>query len=601
MQTRGAPKDPLFRAAGLLLTGLLMTLFLSSPLTAAREDSATLTLQKTAGQQKTGTRLYIVKRGDRIDRIMRIHLGYESVPHSLIRRMNPELRNLNRIYPGQKILLPLREIAETTEPAKPIPPDGKPSITEYLIQDGDSISRILLTELNVNPADVMSTYRLLRQMNPDIEDMSSLSAGQRLKLPAAPDRKDRPAAAPVQTADSRTDTPLPSATLPAPAVDGQKDAPPSPTAPPPAADSQKEPPPITVAAGTTPATEEMLRIIRPVIVRMKGSLTAKGHYYIPLRDSTQITIDCSLIPVVELDDGSTVFLDFTNRLPDPFKAMIGQSSPHFAFLSAQELSDDLASLQGIIRHSRNYTMFNAARPLKLSQKPEILVSPDWIIEARRAAGGALYRQGLFFLGSSEKPLPMGARRFMEQNGLIATEISDGRVIAAPKEQTAPTAIPDLRGLRGIALAEQLLKMAGETPVRNAEIVLFEQARHGFNLSITVDLLLRRAEKRFVIHSKKLPDQFLRILKEEGTESILIGERDSGRPLIESVLQGLQIPVSFGHFSRRIPEDGPRRLAASFSALQVKTDREPLYLIDYDISPDALSVLLGRPGGRFVNY
>ena len=159
------------------------------------------------------------------------------------------------------------------------------------------------------------------------------------------------------------------------------------------------------SAKVTPITERQLGIIRPVISRMKGALTAAGNYFIPLKDTAQVTIDCSLIPVVELDDGSTVLLDFGNRLSDNLKALISQSWTNYSFLSAEELRDDIASLQGIIRRSRNYTMSRVNTPLALTAKPEILVFPDWIIAAKKAVGGVLYRQGLFLLGDGERPSP----------------------------------------------------------------------------------------------------------------------------------------------------------------------------------------------------
>lgn len=554
-----------FRTTGILLTGLLLTVLLSSPLE-AREDSASLVFRKTAGLQKT--KVYVVKKGEWIAGISRAELGDEPIPYALISKINPNIRNLNRIYPGQKILLPVRGMADVIEPANATPKEGEARLTEYLIQEGDSISRIILAELNISQEKLIQTYRLVRQMNPSIEDMNTLSAGQRLKLPANLVRADRSAAAPVPAAGSETD----------------------------------KPPIASAAAKEPPSAEGLLGIIRPVISRMRGTLTATGNYYIPLKDSTQVTIDCFLIPVVELDDGSTVFLDFGNRLPDHLKGLISQSWPNYAFLPAEKLSDDLTSLQGIIDRSRNYTMFNAVRPLTLTQKPEILVAPDWIIEGKKASGGTLYRQGLFLLGSSEQPLPTEVRTFLEKYGLTVTEISGGQAVVALTAQTAPPTIPDLRGLKGITFAEQLLRALGERPAGNAEIVIFDQARHGFNLAVTADLLLRRGEKRFIIHTKRLPEQIVHILKEEGTEIVLIGERDSGRSLIEGLLQGLQIPVSFGHFSYRIPEDGPRpRLTASFSALRAKAGNESLYLIDFDISPDVISLLHGRLGGRFAKY
>ena len=82
----------------------------------------------------------------------------------------------------------------------------------------------------------------------------------------------------------------------------------------------------------------------------------------------------------------------------------------------------------------------------------------------------------------------------------------------------------------------------------------------------------------------------------------IGEKDQGRALIEGVLQGLGIPVSFGYFSFRIPEEGKRpRLTASFSALRVMNEGEPIYLIDFDMPPPVLPFFNGLRGGRVVRY
>ena len=116
------------------------------------------------------------------------------------------------------------------------------------------------------------------------------------------------------------------------------------------------------------------------------------------------------------------------------------------------------------------------------------------------------------------------------------------------------------------------------------------------------MLIRKGEKQFILHTKRLPEQFLHILREAGTEVIPIGEKDQGRTLIEGVLQGLGIPVSFGYFSFRIPEEGKRpRLTGSFSALRAMNEGEPIYLIDFDMPPAVLPFLNGRRGGRVVRY
>ena len=567
---RYTPNLPLTTRWGtaVIALALLLSPALLSPAFSAREDSASLLLQKTAGHRKT--RLYVVKKGDFLTGIFRSQLGDEPVPTALIRQLNPEIRDLNRIYPGQRLLLPVREMTDLPESSNAIRKESDLPVRAYHIQETDSISRIILVELNAGPEEVLPTYRLLRQLNPDIADMNNLPPGRLLKLPQNFSRPEGTTTAPMQTAvrpEEKPQTDAAAIMKPAPA----------------------------------PSAEGLLGLIRPVISRMKGTITAAGNYFIPLKDTAQVTIDCSLIPVVELDDGSTVLLDFGNRLSENLKGLITQSWTNYAFLSAEELRDDLTSLQGIIRRSRNYTIAHADRPLAVTSKPEILAFPDWVIAGKKAVGGKLYRQGLFLLGDSEKPFPTEALIFLEKNGLIVTEITTGSAVTSPTPPST-SVILDLRELKGIAFAEQLLKTLGETPVKNAGIVIFDQARDGFNLSITADLLLQKGEKRFLIQTKRLPEQFIRILKDEGTEVFLMRENGSGRSLIEELLQRLNIPISFGHFSVRIPEEGSRpRLTSTFPALRAMSGGEPLYLIDFDISVDGLSLLQGRLGGRIAKY
>ena len=555
----------LFRFTLIALAGLLLPLFLSSPLP-AREDSARLVFQKTAGVPKT--RIHVVKKGEWLTYILRKQYGDALVPYALVRRLNPKIRNLNRIYPGQRIHLPVQEETGVPETADAGRRETASPQAIYRIRNGDSISRIILGELGVPPEEALPTYRLIRQLNPDMENMAQLEAGQALHLP--PDM-----------------------------------APPVPPAPEPlqAAARPAEQAPEKTGAKTPPAAEGLLGIIRPVIDRMRGAVTDKGNYFIPLGENAQVTIDCSLIPVVELDDGSTVLLDFGNRLSGDLKGLIRKSWPNYSFPTGEELRDDITILQGIVKHSRKYRMDKAERPLALTAKPDIQVFPDWIIAGRQAPGASPYRQGLFLLGGDERPFSPEILVFAEKNGFIVTEIAGGRVIASTASPAAASpAIPDLKDLKGIALAERLLSALGEKPVRNAEVVIFNQARDGFNLFIRADLLLDRGEKRFILHTKKLPEQFVRILSEAGTEMILLGEADQGRPLIDSVLKGIAIPVSFGYFSFRIPEEGGRpRLAATLPALKATAGGEPHYLIDFDLPPHALSLFQKNGSGRVIRY
>jgi len=554
----------LFRRFVILVAMIFLPL-LHAPLS-AREDSASLVLQKTAGGGNS--RVHVVKKGESIRYILRRQQGYGPVSRAVIRRLNPDIQDLNRIYPGQRIVLPVPGGSEPSESISGIGRENPSLPVIYRIGEGDSISRIILSELNMKPTEALQVYRLIRTLNPEIADLNRLPTGQTLRLPPTPTLEATPPADPFKTT-LRT----------AEKFDAKAEA----TKP--------------------PAADNLLGIIRPVINRMRGAVTATGSYFIPLQETSQITIDCSMIPVVELDDGTTVLLDYGNRLSESLKELIRQSWKNYAFLTAEELRDGLVGMQGIVRHSRNYRMVPTDKPLTLTAKPEILAFPDWLIIGKETEGGTPYRQGLFLIDRDERSLPAEAKAFIEKSGVAVTEIAGDRtLVSAERPPTPQPAMADLRGMKGIALAEKLLTTLGEAPMRNAEVIVFDEARNGFNLSVTADLLIRKGGKRFILQTKKLPEQFVQVLREAGTEVIPVGETNQGRPLIEGVLQGLGIPVSFGYFSFRIPEEGKRpRLTASFSALRTMTEGEPVYLIDFDVPPAGLPFLNSRREGRVVRY
>jgi hypothetical protein len=553
-----------FRIALIALAVLFLPLLSPSPIP-AREDSARLRLKMTAGDTKT--RIHIVKKGEWIHDILRNEYGGEPVPYALVRRLNPRIPNLNRIYPGQRIRLPVRGKAGSSPPATELRTGSVSPAATYRIRNGDSISRILLGEMEIPPEEALATYRLIREMNPAVDNMAELPAGQLLKLPPGLSRPSPPAPEPLR---------------------------------PPARIAEKAPDPLPAVAPSS--GEVSLGIIPAVIGRMKGSVTAKGNYFIPLAENSQVTIDCSLIPVVEMDDGTTVLLDFGNRLSEPLKGLIRTSWPNYAFLGAEELREDLSALQRIVNQSKGYRMARSESPMVLFSRPEVQVSPDWIITGAGTRRDAPYRQGIFLLREGETPFRPEIRAFLDKSGFVATEISKNQALAPPVSPSATETVTDLSGFKGIAFAVELLALLEMQAVRGAEIAVFEQARDGFSLSVTADLLLRRGGKQFVFRTKRLPDQFVRILNDAGTEVILLGEKDRGRSLIEGVLRGLGIPVSFGYFSFRIPEDSGRpRISATLPALRTESGGKTLYLIDFELPPDAISLLRDRRGGRVVRY
>ena len=159
-----------------------------------------------------------------------------------------------------------------------------------------------------------------------------------------------------------------------------------------------------------------LDIIKVVVSRMNGTLITLGKYYIPIPELGQVTIDCSTIPIVELDDGSSIFLDFWNRIPDTLKNMIQSNWKNYHSVEIASGDDTAAILQKIVNVSNTYSMTRRTTPYTIGADPPLQLSLDWII-MKKTKDGKPYLQGLSFVSDNSRLLPQPMTQYAERNGL----------------------------------------------------------------------------------------------------------------------------------------------------------------------------------------
>jgi LysM repeat protein len=178
-----------------IITSALLCLltFLIVPITSADESTAHLVFKKTASiPQKTIN--YVVKQGDLLSKIVSQQFGSlspdkEKALYKTIRSLNPKLKDKDKIFPGQVLVLPtLTEEDMVQEP----PPDP----TMYKTKRGDTLFGILHRKLHTRGPMAVKALKLVKQLNPGITNVNRIYPGQMLKLPEGdkiitPDDYDR--------------------------------------------------------------------------------------------------------------------------------------------------------------------------------------------------------------------------------------------------------------------------------------------------------------------------------------------------------------------------------------------------------------------------
>jgi len=530
----------------------LASLFLAAT-AQAQEDTAHLVLRKK-GTAKDRPSVYIVQKGDNLSTIIRRKLGKpasESASVSrLVRKLNPQIRNVNRIYPGQKIALP--RIA--AEPGK----------TGYVVRKGDSLSAILHERLGVPAAEMARWIGLTKTLNPELVNANRIYPGQTLILPDRGESNPRP---------------VEQAAVPAEADATQMDA------------------------RMFRPTDRDLDIIAAVVRQSGGTVVRGGKVFIPLTEEEHLAVDCADIPMAELADGSRIFLDFGRRIPADTVSLVRSRWANFSVIRDGGTEGVFSALAGIFAASRDYTFRRHEGTLDIGTSPALKLRVDWILSRKGPDGQENTLYGICRTSGRSEPIPEPVTRFAEKKGVPVLEIDEetgaARVRHAPQ---AARDIPSLDAGGNRAFVGSLLDTLGYTYAKDQRIAVSDTAQDASPLAIRTDYSVRIGARTVVIHFGDLPSPFQVKLHERGMGLVQIAGDDERRAVLEKVLKGLDIPYVPETDEFRPPEEGsPTRWILTLGVIRVTSEKGTLYLIPSDADRDLCAFIRERWNRRLVRY
>lgn len=428
----------------------------------------------------------------------------------------------------------------------------------HTIKRGDTLSSLVASVYEPGSgATRRNIYNVIKRLNPRMKSVHVIYAGRQIRLP----KKHLFPGGRAATIDGTTT-----------GQEKLEEAPPDPP--------------------LLPMPDYRMAVVREVITRMNGSLSTTGNYYIPLPQSGQISIDCTRIPVVELADGSVILLDFSQRMSASLKQIITGHWPNYRPVSVSLSEGSPGILQKVMTASRAYAMTKMQKPLEIGNVPQLQLASGWLIIEKSADGAKKALQLITFLKDRRHILPQAFIAEAKRNGLILTEVMEGRGVVDPPEIRHPAlSIPDLKSSNHMDVTWTLLNMFNLQPSRNTDEKIFDQSRDGFNLSVKADLMIRQGDRRTIFHAKPLPVQFTDILRGNGFVPVLMTQEDSRRTIIEKTLAAIGASFSSGVFSFSVPNqaDKPRGVIR-FPAVRVAVNKSFKYLIDFDMDQNLYQLL-----------
>ena len=541
----------------------------------SKEDTAQITLKKTA-TSKQNLYTYTVKKGDMISTLVRQipNIKDEDIKdnYKIIKDLNPDISDLNKLLVGQLLVLPGKLLSETQQnkmgsntadsAAAVVPPSTNPAGgNTYAIKKGDNLIKIIHRELKIK-TNTRQMLKVIQSLNPNIVNVNRIYAGQTIKLPnqtvfvKVAEEDKNVVQEVVKQAESQT--------------------------------QPKET--IELKEKIVMPPEARLALIKHVITQMNGSIMTMGNYYLPIPKTGQVTIDCSKIPVIEFDDQTMMFLDLDNRAEDNLKKMINDNWANYHLIKVDKKDDVIAVLKNIFNTVKGYSMTKREKPMTIGSLPPVDLIVDWVITKSNSKQSQPLMQGLRIVYENNPLLPKSIKNYAQKNGLIITEFSEETgIVGNPEEIYSLPPMPVFPTTSVKDFSYALISYLGFQAEKDAVVKVFDIVKDGFNLSIKADVLVKSATNKYIIYSRNLPVQFVNALKKTGYEVLFVAENDSPKIIMEKILPSFNITFASGFFTFSGIDKNQAPYVLSFQGTKIKTDND-LYIIAFEIDQGLRSLL-----------
>jgi hypothetical protein len=484
--------------------------------------------------------------------------------------LNPHVHDIDRIRPGQQIVIPLKKVRRDAFPEQssgvvtiPFLADSRMSealekySSPYRIQKGDSISILISRRFEgYGPQAYEHGMKLFRVMNPKIKNLNRIYVGQVIRIPdpAIQSRQGFPSLFDQTTQNGKTADIDPSITP-----------------------GQKTPIP-DMAEDTEKQTESPLS---EVAWALDAKFFNKGVYYFPRLGWEDVKVDLTRSPFMELRDGMRVFfpMNADNQASEIKMAKSFWKDVHIVTTGPGDSAEQI--FDAVLGRFENKVEKNR---LSMSDHGvKIEVRGMWIIEQPEPSEEEKRYLCITLIDGPEARTPASIIRYLDQKGIVIKEVLKGKISAA-RESNAPRYKRTSEDMRVInasnhkVFVSDFLGAMGYRYQPN-ETISFEYA--GIPIDAVSNLATHNSGTSFLIDFGEFYGDAVRAIKKSGRNIIQIKDSDTLNAISARLLAAMGVSFT----------ENPSFLAAKRSAGHNTTLTIPGFLIDHAKTPETLLAMV----------
>lgn len=353
---------------------------------------------------------YTVERNDWVLKIFKLRgeIARKDFTHFLqiFKRINPHIKNIDRIRPGQQIYIPLRRLRESPAPERTsgivtIPfvdlsrNSGRtpPPANSYRVKRGDTVSKLLAGQFGrYGSNSYKEAVALFKQLNPHVKDIDLIFTSQTIFLPRGIQPPQGPTSGAMAAKPSKS--PYPQA----------------------AADPAKK----TAGAGPRRPAKPMIPPLAEAAAILDAKLLDNGKYFFPRSEQEDLELNLARNPVLEMSDGSRVMLSGKQQLSPQDLETVRSKWKTFAQVNIP----DGAPVEDILNTVLSAVHMSDQTPsLSFSAGGAgITIRARWIVKGAGTEMNPVRSICIAFIEHPDERTPTGIVRFLEHHGIRLKEV-----------------------------------------------------------------------------------------------------------------------------------------------------------------------------------
>ncbi|MBN1832106.1 MAG: LysM peptidoglycan-binding domain-containing protein [Deltaproteobacteria bacterium] len=576
----------------LFLCVILLPVFafprVSLPEEKTEEETYAISLVQTAEEGKEILELedkkvlaetYTIRKNDHVWQLLRERdlLKKHNLSEILatLKKLNRSFTNLDLIYPGQKIVIPLvitpldgePQVAEETieSPIEtPIEASGEVPVPlaeikdldleHYTIEPDDTLIRVINSRYDISEKELSDYLQLVKRLNPSIRDLDLVHPGQRVKLPVwSPQTVKVPILAPPP-------------------------APPS-------------------SSGDVERKREMAvmgRRLGEIFDQMGEEWVQTGDHFIPLQSGGHMNLKTESFPILNLFNGHRVIVDLNDELPENMASLIESNWETYRIIHLGK-DDDLGMafhrILSVCPYAKIYTL---GEPLELGGDIPLRITGDWIIKPTPEPTDK--KEMMTVINLLDEQTPKTSQTIKDYLDGLGVKVIDYPSGSDDKPSSGAGMEILSSGGNISSLVEIILTKTGQSFSRDVEIPIVKGGDTGFNLTIRADFFLKISGQDAMIDLEGIGPDMIALLEEHQLKILSLAGKEDFYSILRDTLGFLGVPYdSSPHDFMASERDEQKNIRLTIRGIVFKDKDGQNILATHLNIPEEIAVFLSQRG------